>query len=117
MVTPPQIYNCYLIIVLQCSGFSFWISKVNFQGKFPVFGLNTGKYGPEKTPYLDTFHAAILFNNHNIEIFKPSDIFRWLSTRKRFSWFRSTTSKNVLIILTRTDLNPMIFFRATESSV
>ena len=40
---------------------------------FPVFGLNTeiygvnlrtspntGKYGPENTPYLDTFHAVIL---------------------------------------------------------
>ena len=26
---------------------------------FPVFGLNTGKYGPEKTPYLNTFHAVI----------------------------------------------------------
>ena len=25
---------------------------------FPVFGLKTGKYGPEKTPYLDTFHAV-----------------------------------------------------------
>ena len=25
---------------------------------FPLFGLNTGKYGPEKTPYLDTFHAV-----------------------------------------------------------
>ena len=27
---------------------------------FPVFGLNTGKYGPEMTPYLDTFHAVYL---------------------------------------------------------
>ena len=26
---------------------------------FPVFGMNTGKYGPEKTLYLDTFHAVI----------------------------------------------------------
>ena len=26
---------------------------------FPIFGLNTGKYGPEKTPYLDTFYAVI----------------------------------------------------------
>ena len=33
---------------------------------FPVYGLtvfvfspNTGKYGPEKTPYLDTFHAVV----------------------------------------------------------
>ena len=25
---------------------------------FPVFGLNTGKYRPEKAPYLDAFHAA-----------------------------------------------------------
>ena len=25
---------------------------------FLVFGLNTGKYGPEITPYLDTFHAV-----------------------------------------------------------
>ena len=26
---------------------------------FPAFGLNTGKYGPEKTRYLDTFHAVL----------------------------------------------------------
>ena len=26
---------------------------------FPVFGLNTEKYGPEKTLYLDTFHAVL----------------------------------------------------------
>ena len=25
---------------------------------FPVLSLNTGKYGPEITPYLDTFHAV-----------------------------------------------------------
>ena len=25
---------------------------------FPVFGLNTRKYGPEKTPYSSTFHAV-----------------------------------------------------------
>ena len=24
-----------------------------------VFSPNAGKYGPEKTPYLDTFHAVI----------------------------------------------------------
>ena len=26
---------------------------------FPTFGLNTGKYGPGKTPYLDTFHSVL----------------------------------------------------------
>ena len=25
-----------------------------------VFSPNTGKYGPEETPYLDTFHAVII---------------------------------------------------------
>ena len=25
---------------------------------FPVLSPNTGKYGPEITPYLDTFHAV-----------------------------------------------------------
>ena len=28
---------------------------------FPVFSPNAGKYGPEKTPYLDTFHAVDQF--------------------------------------------------------
>ena len=29
---------------------------------FPAFSPNTGKYGPEITPYLDTFHAVyVLF--------------------------------------------------------
>ena len=25
---------------------------------FPLFRSNTGKHGPEKTPYLDTFHEV-----------------------------------------------------------
>ena len=42
----------------------FTVRKVSkyevFSGPyFPVFSPNTGKYGPEKPPYLDTFHAAI----------------------------------------------------------
>ena len=37
--------------------------KVSKYGVFPcpyftVFGLNVGKCGPEKAPYLDTFHAV-----------------------------------------------------------
>ena len=30
---------------------------------FPIFSPNTGKYGQEKTPYLDTFHAVIVTLN------------------------------------------------------
>ena len=28
---------------------------------FSVFSPNAGKYGPEKTQYLDTFHAVVVF--------------------------------------------------------
>ena len=31
---------------------------------FPVFSPNTGKYGPEKPPCLDSFHAMKLLNQH-----------------------------------------------------
>ena len=40
---------------------------------FPVFGLNTRKYGPEKTPYLDTFHAVIVPASLNIPLLKAGD--------------------------------------------
>ena len=36
---------------------------------FPVFGLNTGKYGPEKTPYLDTSHAVSVFLKSQVNIY------------------------------------------------
>ena len=32
-----------------------WNPLANY---FSLFGLNTQKYGPEMTPYLDTFHAV-----------------------------------------------------------
>ena len=32
---------------------------------FPVFGLNSGKYRPEKTPYLNTFHAVTVISIHS----------------------------------------------------
>ena len=35
-----------------------------FWSVFPVFSLNTGKYGPEKIPYLDTFHAMSSLHFH-----------------------------------------------------
>ena len=34
-----------------------WI-RIFTQSKSPYFSPNAGKYGPEKTPYLETFHAV-----------------------------------------------------------
>ena len=36
-------------------------SLVRIFPHFSVFSPNAGKYRPEKTPYLDTFHAVNLF--------------------------------------------------------
>ena len=38
---------------------------------FPVFGLNTGKYGPGKTLYLDAFYAV---KNYQESIYGGSDV-------------------------------------------
>ena len=51
---------------------------------FPVFGLNTEKYGPEKTPYLDTFHEV---GFSNIHFLKVSLIFLFLTGSIPFSFF------------------------------
>ena len=32
---------------------------------FSVFSLNKGKYGPKKTPYLDTLHVVWISISHN----------------------------------------------------
>ena len=53
----------FIEIMLVISDTAWKASKyVVFSGPyFPVFSTNTGKYGPEKTPYLDTFHAVWFF--------------------------------------------------------
>ena len=55
----------YLIQSLRekCPNAEFFLTRIFLH--FPVFGLNTGKYGPEKTPYLDTFHTVIILNFHS----------------------------------------------------
>ena len=50
-------------VKLEFKTFTAWkVSKCRvFSGPyFPVLGLNTGKYEPEETPYLDTFHSVFL---------------------------------------------------------
>ena len=61
-----------------------------------VFSSNTGKYGTEKTPYLDTFHAVINFEPIgfvSLYIFlydkllkEGPRLVKWLSVRLRTKW-------------------------------
>ena len=52
---------------------------------FPVFGLNTGKYGLEKTSYLDAFHANL---EGSFPFFKCPEYFaiflRWYAYKRYF---------------------------------
>ena len=38
---------------------------------FPVFGMNSGKYGPDIAPYLGTFHA-VSYNLRNFQELESS---------------------------------------------
>ena len=55
-----EYYGTFISFKVQISQNSVKSVQIRiFSGPyFYVFGPNTGKYGPEKTPYLDTFHAA-----------------------------------------------------------
>ena len=46
---------------LQSTAWNMSKYKVISGPYFPVIGLNIGKYWPEITPYLDTFHAVTFF--------------------------------------------------------
>ena len=57
---------------------------------FPAFEMNTGKYGLEKTPYLDTLHAVFIskynekeswhMQSRGLETFEHLNIFFNLAT-------------------------------------
>ena len=60
---------------------------------FPVFSSNTGKYGPEKSPYLHTFHAVhIIVMGLGLKL--PCENFCYLE-----SYFEVSLLLNYIIIL------------------
>ena len=73
---------------------------------FPVFGLNIGKYGPEKPPYLDTFHAVYC------EVFKNTYFEEYLGMAAPL---RSTilTERRLRILLFRGE----VMFRSRDVQV
>ena len=56
---------------------------------FPVFSPNTGKYGPEKTPYLDTFHTVFNASFLTFQI----NLSKKLSTNKLWEQMKSPISE------------------------
>ena len=75
--------------------FTTW--KVSIYGVFS--GSNTGKYGPEKTTYLDTFHAVVyiwyVFSSEFREMFPRSFLaehLQWLQKRPLEVFFKERYS-------------------------
>ena len=88
--------NKLLLRLLWVLGTTWKVSKYGvFSGPcFPVFGLNTGKYRPGKTPYVDTFHAVlvsklvweIVLNSSCLLTLPALGFFKNLYLRKFLSW-------------------------------
>ena len=72
---------------------------------FPVFSVNTGKYGPEITPYLDTFHAVGALKNRSFEGCgqKPSEIM------KEFSFLTKTQTSGLQNIVQSSEFRNSYF--------
>ena len=57
--TSTQVFSCKFYQIFK-NTFIIEHPQVTATGQIiVVFSPNTGKYGPEKTPYLDTFHVMV----------------------------------------------------------
>ena len=70
---------------------------------FPVFGLNTGKYEPEKTPYLDTFHAVL-----TEVLFMNSTYFAKVNGKSNYSKIYQPASKTICTFTLGCDFNEQL---------
>ena len=70
-------FHCVKFVQIQ----SFFWSVFSRIRTVSVFSPNTGKYGPEKTPYLDNFHAVL---NDNIIWCKYSRVITDLKKSESF---------------------------------
>ena len=76
--------DCVKNVQIQ-SFFWFVFSCIrNEYDDFFVFSPNTGKCGPEQTPYLDTFLTVIFMNSKNSRTSDPDRIL--LNFRDKINW-------------------------------
>ena len=66
-ITGIQLFKIPLRREIDNATFYFLIFLVKIQSIYwSVFSPNTRKYGPENTPYLDTFHAVFTSCNNRL---------------------------------------------------
>ena len=49
----------------KCPHTGFFVVRI-FRHSDSIFSANAGEYGPEKTPYLDTFHEVLVHNYYSL---------------------------------------------------
>ena len=88
------------IIVISITHTAWNLSKygVIFGPYFLVFSLNTGKYGPEITRYLDTFH--VVANTHYTILNDKEGAFH-ITPRQRSSVYWNLVMSNKITISIR----------------
>ena len=71
---------------------------------FPAIGLNTGKYRPENTPYLDSFHVVVCFANYftlitfiTVITFLPDQI-QFLKVYKNYYWMEIINQYQTIVL-------------------
>ena len=74
---------------------------------FPVFSPNEGKYGPEKNPYLDTFHAVL-------RIRKEVYFSRWSSNLLFTKILLTTERRQIEGQFSTVDLSPTLLNAGTK---
>ena len=102
---------------------SDWIRRVTEY--LSVFSPNARKYGPEKSPYLDTFHAVVWRNSILYEIIKfdikhpnliNSKIISSLSNRSKLSkrYYSNPAEENKSLLTTKSSECSNMFLKAKE---
>ena len=75
----------YIRVVTAWKVFKYGVSSGPY---LSVFSANAGKYGPEKTPYVDTFHAVSITSTELMEsYFQNQSRAKSKICQKRFSKF------------------------------
>ena len=78
--------------------FSYIWNELLFTLKTSVFNPNTGKYGPEKTPYLNTFHAVnmgrYILHSDCLQAFRATTLLKRSSNTGPLLWILQKIFKN-----------------------
>ena len=89
--------NLITIIQVHCVK-NVQIRRFSWSVFYVLFVPNTGKYGPDKTPYSDTFHAVLILVKHHLsDGFNRNSVDTWHIEIINFGRFNKKNQTRELI--------------------